>query len=210
MNLLLNLVWLILGGFVVVIAYLLGALLLCITIIGIPFGIQAFKLAGFSLWPFGRTVVRSPEGGCLEVGFNILWLVLFGWGTLLPMLNLPEGIRTLPAAICGGLVFLFAGARAIGPSHTTWPHSSPAGCPSIHSARMAGLTDNARCLSLSTANRSPGAATVSVWSPAVSNRCEKATDALPPGSIAISSVATRRPSASSCTCTGRSAVRSAA
>ena len=46
MNLLLNIVWLIFGGFIVVVAYLLGAIILCLTIIGIPFGIQAFKLAG--------------------------------------------------------------------------------------------------------------------------------------------------------------------
>jgi uncharacterized membrane protein YccF (DUF307 family) len=42
--------------------------------------VQAFKLAGFTLWPFGRRVVDAPgAGGCLTVGFNVLWLVLFGW-----------------------------------------------------------------------------------------------------------------------------------
>ena len=78
-----NILWLILAGFWLAIGYALSGLLICITIIGIPFGIQAFKLAQFSLWPFGRSVARSPEGGCLEVGFNILWLVLFGWGMFL-------------------------------------------------------------------------------------------------------------------------------
>ena len=69
MNLLLNLVWLILGGFIVVIAYLLGALLLCITIIGIPFGIQCFKLAGLAIAPFGREVVeKQPPSGALAGG----------------------------------------------------------------------------------------------------------------------------------------------
>lgn len=47
-------------------------------------------------------------------------LVQFGWGTLLPMLNVPEGIRTLPMAICGGLIFLFAAARAIAMVHKYW------------------------------------------------------------------------------------------
>lgn len=74
-----NILWLILAGVWLALGYAVSGLILCITIIGIPFGIQAFKLAGFSLWPFGRSVVGSPDGGCLEVGFNILWLVLFGW-----------------------------------------------------------------------------------------------------------------------------------
>ena len=70
MNLLLNLIWLVLGGFIVVIGYLLGAILLCITIVGIPFGIRCFKLAGLALarsrpWaaPAG---VRLPRRGRSE------------------------------------------------------------------------------------------------------------------------------------------------
>ena len=78
-----NVVWLLLAGIWLALGYALAGLLLCITIIGIPFGVQSFKLAGFSLWPFGKSVVRSPEGGCLEVGFNILWLLVFGWGMFL-------------------------------------------------------------------------------------------------------------------------------
>lgn len=78
-----NILWLIFAGIWLAIGYAVAGLLICITIIGIPFGIQIFKLAAFSLWPFGRSVVRQPEGGCLEVGFNILWLVLFGWGMFL-------------------------------------------------------------------------------------------------------------------------------
>jgi uncharacterized membrane protein YccF (DUF307 family) len=74
-----NILWLVVAGFWLALGYAVAGLLLCITIIGIPFGVQAFKLAAFSFWPFGRAVERSAEGGCLEVGFNILWLVLFGW-----------------------------------------------------------------------------------------------------------------------------------
>jgi uncharacterized membrane protein YccF (DUF307 family) len=74
-----NILWLVFAGFWLALGYAAAGLLLCITIIGIPFGIQAFKLAAFSFWPFGRAVERSSEGGCLEVGFNILWLVLVGW-----------------------------------------------------------------------------------------------------------------------------------
>jgi uncharacterized membrane protein YccF (DUF307 family) len=74
-----NILWFILAGIWLALGYAFAGLLLCITIIGIPFGVQAFKLAGFVIWPFGRTVVRQPAGGCLEVGFNVVWLVFFGW-----------------------------------------------------------------------------------------------------------------------------------
>jgi uncharacterized membrane protein YccF (DUF307 family) len=79
MNLLLNVIWLIFGGFIVVIAYLLGAVLLCITIIGIPFGIQCFKLAGLAVAPFGREIrEKEPPGGALAVIMNIIWIILPG------------------------------------------------------------------------------------------------------------------------------------
>lgn len=79
MNLLLNIIWLIFGGFIVVLAYLLGGILLCITIIGIPFGIQSFKLAGLALAPFGREVrEKEPPSGALAVIMNILWIILPG------------------------------------------------------------------------------------------------------------------------------------
>jgi uncharacterized membrane protein YccF (DUF307 family) len=79
MNLLLNLVWLVFGGFIIVLGYLLGAILLCITIIGIPFGIQCFKLAGLALAPFGREIrEKEPPGGALAVIMNIIWIILPG------------------------------------------------------------------------------------------------------------------------------------
>jgi uncharacterized membrane protein YccF (DUF307 family) len=79
MNLLLNVIWLILGGFIVVIAYLLGGILLCLTIIGIPFGIACFKLAGLALAPFGREIrEKEPPGGVLAVIMNIIWILLPG------------------------------------------------------------------------------------------------------------------------------------
>jgi uncharacterized membrane protein YccF (DUF307 family) len=78
-NVLLNIIWLVFGGFIVVLAYLLGAALLCITIIGIPFGIQCFKLAGLALAPFGREVrEKEPPSGALAVIMNIIWIILPG------------------------------------------------------------------------------------------------------------------------------------
>jgi len=79
MNLLLNIIWLIFGGFIVALGYLLGAVLLCITLIGIPFGIQCFKLAGLALAPFGREVrEKEPPGGAVAVIMNIIWIILPG------------------------------------------------------------------------------------------------------------------------------------
>jgi uncharacterized membrane protein YccF (DUF307 family) len=79
MNILLNIIWLVFGGFIIVLGYLLGAILLCITIIGIPFGLQCFKLAGLALAPFGRDVRETePPGGALSVIMNIIWIILPG------------------------------------------------------------------------------------------------------------------------------------
>jgi uncharacterized membrane protein YccF (DUF307 family) len=74
-----NLIWLIFGGFLVFLEYMVAGFLLCITIIGIPFGIQAFKLAMLALWPFGKTIVLIPGNpGCLSTIMNILWLFIGG------------------------------------------------------------------------------------------------------------------------------------
>jgi uncharacterized membrane protein YccF (DUF307 family) len=82
-----NLLWLVFAGLWLAAGYALSGLLLCLTLIGIPFGVQAFKLAAFSLWPFGRKVVSGGgPAAVLEVIFNVLWLVLFGWEIFLAQL----------------------------------------------------------------------------------------------------------------------------
>lgn len=74
-----NLVWLVIGGFLVALVYYLVGLLMCITIVGIPFGVQLFKLGTYALWPFGRELVNGPgEPGCLSSVMNLIW-ILFGW-----------------------------------------------------------------------------------------------------------------------------------
>jgi len=110
MRLIGNILWLVLAGLWLAAGYAVGGALLCLTIIGIPFGIQAFKLAGFVIWPFGRTVVRSPEGGgVLQVIFNVLWLIVAGWeiflvsitaGILLcvTIIGIPFGIQAFKLA----------------------------------------------------------------------------------------------------------------
>jgi uncharacterized membrane protein YccF (DUF307 family) len=78
-----NILWLVFAGLWLAIGYAVSGLGLCLTIIGIPFGIQAFKLAAFTLWPFGRRVVDGPSTGVLSFIFNVVWLILFGWGMFL-------------------------------------------------------------------------------------------------------------------------------
>lgn len=74
-----NLIWLIFGGFLVFIEYMVAGFLLCLTIIGIPFGIQAFKLASLALWPFGTTIgMKSYAPGCLSTIMNLIWLLIGG------------------------------------------------------------------------------------------------------------------------------------
>jgi uncharacterized membrane protein YccF (DUF307 family) len=80
MRLLGNILWFVLAGIWLALGYAVCGVLLCVTIVGIPFAVQAFKLASYSLWPFGRSVVAGPgSGGILESVVNLLWLVLFGW-----------------------------------------------------------------------------------------------------------------------------------
>lgn len=79
MNTIGNLIWLLFGGLISAFGYLFGGLILCLTVIGIPFGLQCFKLAAFVLWPFGRMAVGTQgSSGCLALLLNILWLFFAG------------------------------------------------------------------------------------------------------------------------------------
>lgn len=79
MKSLLNIIWLVLGGFWLFLGYVFAGLLLCITVIGIPFGLAAFRIGVYALWPFGRTVVDRPDAGAPSLVGNVLWLILAGW-----------------------------------------------------------------------------------------------------------------------------------
>ncbi len=80
MSLLGNIIWLVFGGFFAAAGYIIGGLGICLTIIGIPFGIQSIKVGFASLTPFGKELVATPNANdTLHIIFNIIWLVLFGW-----------------------------------------------------------------------------------------------------------------------------------
>ena len=117
MNLLGNLIWLIMGGLITALMYWVAGLLLCLTIIGIPFGVQLFKIGNMVLWPFGHDLVpKENASGCLNIIFNILWILLgwweialthLGFGVILccTIVGIPWGLQHFKLAI--GSVFPF-------------------------------------------------------------------------------------------------------
>ncbi len=78
MKLIGNIIWFVFGGFLSAVFWFIAGLLICVTIVGIPFGVQCFKIAGFVLWPFKKNVIIGQFGALGLVG-NILWLLIFGW-----------------------------------------------------------------------------------------------------------------------------------
>ena len=75
----LNVIWLVLCGVWMSICYVLAGLVCFVLIITIPFGIAAFRIAGYVLWPFGRTIEQNPHAGLASIIGNVLWIILFGW-----------------------------------------------------------------------------------------------------------------------------------
>ena len=80
MSLLGNIIWLIFGGFVSGLGYIIGGLALCATIIGIPFGLQTIKIGIVTMAPFGKENVVTPDSGSvINMTLNVIWVILFGW-----------------------------------------------------------------------------------------------------------------------------------
>jgi uncharacterized membrane protein YccF (DUF307 family) len=78
-NLLLNIIWLVFCGLWMAIGYLIAALICFVLIITIPFGVASLRIAGFVLWPFGRTTVERPGAGAGSFIGNVIWVVFAGW-----------------------------------------------------------------------------------------------------------------------------------
>ncbi|MCD7710258.1 MAG: YccF domain-containing protein [Porphyromonadaceae bacterium] len=103
MRLLGNIIWLVFGGFMMAVEYFVAGFVLCCTIIGIPFGLQVFKIGLLALLPFGKTTtVEEGDRGCLTVGMNFIWFFIGGlwiglshffWGLLLciTLVGIPFG-----------------------------------------------------------------------------------------------------------------------
>jgi uncharacterized membrane protein YccF (DUF307 family) len=114
-RLILNVIWLVFAGIWMAIAYSIAAIFMFITIIGIPFGVEALKLAGYALWPFGRTLIpRRDRMRALSAVANILWFLLAGWwlalGHLITGIILCLTIIGIPLGIAS---FKMAGAALV-------------------------------------------------------------------------------------------------
>ena len=75
---LLNIIWLVFGGLWLALGYLLAGIVACIFIITIPFGIASFRMAGYALWPFGRSVISKPGAGVGSAIGNVIWFFIAG------------------------------------------------------------------------------------------------------------------------------------
>lgn len=78
MRTLLNIIWLVFGGFWLWLGYIVLGVLACVLIVTIPFGIASFRMAKYALWPFGRKVVEMPTAGAGSTIGNIIWFVIAG------------------------------------------------------------------------------------------------------------------------------------
>ncbi|MEV5409344.1 YccF domain-containing protein [Thermopolyspora sp. NPDC052614] len=103
MNTILNVIWLILAGLWLALGYVVAGIICCILIITIPFGIASFRIAGYALWPFGRTIADKPSAGAWSVLGNVIWVIVAGiWlaiGHLLTAIPLFISIIGIPLAI---------------------------------------------------------------------------------------------------------------
>lgn len=79
MKTILNIIWLVLCGIWLAIGYVIAGIICCILIITIPFGIASFRIAGYALWPFGRTTVKRRDAGVGSMIGNVIWIIVAGW-----------------------------------------------------------------------------------------------------------------------------------
>jgi uncharacterized membrane protein YccF (DUF307 family) len=104
-----NVIWLVLVGLPLALAYALAGVIACLLIVTIPFGIASFRLALYTLWPFGQTIVDKPGAGAATLIGNVLWFLFAGWwlalshivlgvGLILTVLGIPFGIASLKMA----------------------------------------------------------------------------------------------------------------
>jgi len=106
-----NILWMVLGGLLVALYYWVVGLLTCLTIIGIPFGIQLIKIGTFALWPFGHDVQPGPnDSGCLAIVMNVIWILIggieiallhlgFGVFCCLTIIGIPFGLQHFKMAL---------------------------------------------------------------------------------------------------------------
>lgn len=112
-----NIFWLLLGGLIVSLYYFLVGLVFCISIIGIPFGLQLMKIGVFALWPFGSEIRSDTnDGGCLSIIMNVIWILVggieitmlhlsFGLFCCLTIIGIPFGMQHFKMALLALMPF---------------------------------------------------------------------------------------------------------
>jgi uncharacterized membrane protein YccF (DUF307 family) len=116
MNLVLNVLWVVLGGgLVIALEYALVGVVLCLTVVGIPFGLQCFKMAGLGLWPFGRDLEVPTFRSTTRSVANVLWFVLAGIWIFISHLVLAAGLAVTIIGIPFALQHLKFGLLALAP-----------------------------------------------------------------------------------------------
>jgi uncharacterized membrane protein YccF (DUF307 family) len=140
MRLLLNLIWLILCGFWMAIGYLVAGIICCLLIVTIPFGLASFRIAGYALWPFGRTLVGRSDAGAPSIIGNVIWIIFAGWwlalGHIVTGVLLTLTIIGIPLALGNfkliGVSLVPLGHRVV-PAHPDAPWVQPGGghAPSV-------------------------------------------------------------------------------
>jgi uncharacterized membrane protein YccF (DUF307 family) len=116
-----NILWLVLAGWWLALGYVVAGVVACVLIVTIPFGIAAFRLAGYTLWPFGRRVVVARDAGAWSLIGNILWIVLVGWGLalahiaaglvlMLTVIGIPLGLAAMKLSV---LALIPLGTRVV-------------------------------------------------------------------------------------------------
>jgi uncharacterized membrane protein YccF (DUF307 family) len=112
LRLILNVVWFVIHGWLLALAYLLAGLIACLLVVTIPFGLACFRLAGYAALPFGRTTFPTAGAGAASALGNLLWFVLIGWWLSLvhvlagiaycaTIIGIPFGIALFKLALVG-------------------------------------------------------------------------------------------------------------
>jgi uncharacterized membrane protein YccF (DUF307 family) len=132
MRTLLNLIWLVLCGVWLAIGYAVAGVICCVLIITIPFGLAAFRMANFALWPFGRRLVKRTDSGAPSGIGNLIWLVFAGWwlalGHIVTAVALAITIIGIPLAVANLMlvpVSLLPLGRVIVPAGEYRPGTRP-------------------------------------------------------------------------------------
>src|SRR5258705_10376327 len=114
MRVLLNIIWLVFGGIFIALGYALAGVICCILIVTTPFGLAAFRMANYALWPFGRTIRPKPSAGVGAGVGNVIWFIFAGCGLALghivtpiaqfiTIIGIPLGISNIKLVPCSSL-----------------------------------------------------------------------------------------------------------